>query len=126
MPLIYQKWIMREDLRANPHVFYVFGDNLQRRGFKGQAAQMRGEPNAIGVPTKYRPSMAPEALFYDHTEEAGLHISLGFNQVSLQLNKGKLVVWPLDGIGTGLSKIPENAPKLWEWMEEKRLHFEQL
>ena len=43
-------------LRSMPEKIFVFGDNLLQRGTKGQAA-IRGEPNAVGVPTKRAPSM---------------------------------------------------------------------
>jgi hypothetical protein len=52
MPIIYQKFIRRQDLRNNRDKFYVFGDNMQRIGYGGQARDMRGEPNAIGAVTK--------------------------------------------------------------------------
>ena len=45
--------------------YYVFGDNMERRGLGGQAGVMRGEPNAIGVPTKWSPSNRPDAYFTD-------------------------------------------------------------
>jgi redox-sensitive bicupin YhaK (pirin superfamily) len=32
---------------------FVFGDNLRRTGFGGQAAEMRGEPNAVGIAPGY-------------------------------------------------------------------------
>jgi hypothetical protein len=55
MTLIFQEWITRKDLRENPDKRYVFGDNVERRGYGGQAKEMRGEPNAIGVVTKWAP-----------------------------------------------------------------------
>jgi hypothetical protein len=46
------KHITREMVRADPSTVFVFGDNMARNGLAGQAKEMRGEPNAIGVPTK--------------------------------------------------------------------------
>ncbi len=43
----------------------MFGDNLVCRGLGGQAKEMRGEPNAVGYPTKRRPSMTSSAFFDD-------------------------------------------------------------
>jgi hypothetical protein len=57
--------ITRAYVRANPNKLFLFGDNLERKGFGGQAAAMRGEPNAIGVPTKKKPSHFPDAYFTD-------------------------------------------------------------
>ena len=55
MPVIFQKFIYRADLQNNPDVLYVFGDNLVRKGRGGQAKEMRGHPNAVGVATKNTP-----------------------------------------------------------------------
>ena len=63
MPLVHQKLILNADLRANPDVLYLFGDNVLRVGFGGQAKEIRGEPNAVGVRTKHRPNMHPDAFF---------------------------------------------------------------
>ncbi len=40
-------------------------DSVQRHGLAGQAKEMRGEPNAIGVATKWAPSTNPKAFFDD-------------------------------------------------------------
>ncbi|MCW2078048.1 UNVERIFIED_ORG: 5-methylthioribose kinase [Bradyrhizobium japonicum] len=111
MPLIYQQWITREDLRANPDKVYVFGDNIERRGYGGQAKEMRGEPNAIGVATKHAPSMAPNA-FFDDTIECQVIVLRDLKKVQDALDAGKVVVVPADGIGTGLSRLNTTAPNL--------------
>ena len=54
--LLRWKWITREELQRHPELIFVFGDNMLRKGFGGQAKEMRGEPNAVGVPVKWRPS----------------------------------------------------------------------
>jgi hypothetical protein len=61
------KWkrIYREDLRNNPDFMFLFGDNLQRTGLGGQAKEMRGEFNAIGIATKKSPSLSDDAFFTD-------------------------------------------------------------
>jgi hypothetical protein len=111
MPITRQKWITREDLKANPNRFYVFGDNVERRGYGGQAAQMRGEPNAIGVATKWMPSMATGA-FFDDSIECQVIVMRDLNEVQKVLDEGQVVVVPTDGIGTGLSRLHATAPKL--------------
>lgn len=40
MIVIKQFRIYRKDIQANPHILYIFGDNLDRKGFGGQAAEM--------------------------------------------------------------------------------------
>ncbi len=53
--IIFQKFIYREDLKNNQGVIYLFGDNDMRRGRGGQAKEMRGEPNSIGIRVKKSP-----------------------------------------------------------------------
>lgn len=55
MPLLLQKFIQRADLQANREVWYIFGDNEARVEFGGQAREMRGERNALGIATLRAP-----------------------------------------------------------------------
>ncbi len=115
--IIYQSRIYRRDLRANPNVLYVFGDNVERVGFGGQAAEMRGEPNAVGVATKKTPGMDEADFFSD--DEFGRNItiiSMDFERALAQDLRGDLVVVPADGIGTGLSEMPLRAPRTFEFL----------
>jgi hypothetical protein len=111
--IIYQKWISRADLQLNPKVLYVFGDNCKRVGNGGQAKEMRGEINAFGIPTKWTPGHSEDDYFYDHQRKQILPIIDGhFRILETALQDGKLVIFPTDGIGTGLSKLPEQAPQI--------------
>lgn len=51
-----------EMLRANPDKIYVFGDNAQRYGKKGQSI-IREEPNAFGIATKIKPYWSNDSYF---------------------------------------------------------------
>jgi hypothetical protein len=53
--LVIVKRYERADIRAYPGVLVTFGDNLERLGLAGQAGAARGEPNAVGIPTKHGP-----------------------------------------------------------------------
>ena len=121
MPLLRQKWIYRSDLQSNPDVLYLFGDNDQRQGLGGQAKEMRGEPNAVGVRTKYEPNDREESFFRD--EDVYYHQQVGMIDVDLRpvydhLKRGGIVVLPTDGLGTGLSQLPERAPRTAEFLDE--------
>lgn len=124
MPLVRQKYITREDLRANPSKVYVFGDNVDRRGYGGQAKEMRGEPNAIGVATKHSPSMSSRA-FFDDTIECQIIVMQDLKKVQDALDAGETVVVPTDGIGTGLSRLQTTAPNLdrfiKKWFSDREL-----
>lgn len=125
MPLIYQKIIKREDLRRNPEVLYVFGDNMQRVGLGGQAAEMRGEINAAGVVTKMAPTMLEDAFFTDFHFDIIMHqIRNDLQCVYNAVKNGWVAVWPADGIGTGLSQLPTRAPKIWRELENYRKELE--
>ncbi|WP_315782426.1 hypothetical protein [Bradyrhizobium sp. SZCCHNPS1003] len=116
MPIVRQKFISRKDLRDNPSQFYVFGDNVQRSGYGGQAKQMRGEQNAIGVATKWSPSMDPRS-FFDETPACRAIVERDLLKIDELLRAGRTVVVPTDGIGTGLSQLPRRAPHLHHFIE---------
>lgn len=120
--VIYQKFIKNEDLRRNyaaeVPVLYVFGDNVKRVGRGGQAAEMRGEPNAVGVATLYAPG-----LFYVEepvaTENQKRIIDRDMKPLFEHIKNGGFVIWPADGIGTGLARLPDMAPSTFSYLEEK-------
>jgi hypothetical protein len=100
--------ITRDDLRAEPDKIFVFGDNMARFGLGGQAASMRGEPNAIGVATLYAPGN-----FYRDGDPAALKAVMDDLMIlPLLLRQGKTIVVPSAGIGTGLARLPQSYPAL--------------
>ncbi|MGJ4952998.1 hypothetical protein [Bradyrhizobium sp. HKCCYLS20291] len=117
MPVVRQQWITRKHLWDNPNQFYVFGDNMQRRGYGGQAKEMRGEPNAIGVATKWSPGMGP-LEFFDDTIACRAVVECDLLKIDDLLRAGRTVVVPFDGIGTGLSQLPRHAPNLHRFIED--------
>lgn len=127
MPIIYQKFIYRTDLQNNPERLYVFGDNVQRKGMGGQAFHMRGEPNAVGLATKWSPHVHSSAYFSDSEmpEIQQIYLTDTKRLIDHLLGSGT-VVWPEDGVGTGLSDIPRHAPKIWHWMEQLRKDLELI
>ena len=124
MPVILQKFIYRADLRANQDVLYVFGDNLKRVGLGGQAKEMRGEHNAVGVATKRAPGhehhddYSRSDYFSDNNYISQMHqIDIDFEPVFNHLRKGGTVVIPMAGLGTGRSKLDEYAPRTAKYIE---------
>ena len=53
--VVRQTWIIRDDLRANQGIIYVYGDNAAREGQRGLARQMRHEPNAHAISVSWGP-----------------------------------------------------------------------
>lgn len=127
MPLIIQTaWYTRAQLQAAPDTLFAWGDNLARVGGKnnpksGQAFACRDEPNAVGIPTKLRPSMDEDAFFTDrHFERAKAAFDEGFIRMAQHLQDGGTVIWPADGIGTGRAQLAERAPRIWAYLERCR------
>lgn len=114
MPIEYRKFITRDMLKAEPDTLFVFGDNLLGEGYGGQAREMRGEPNAVGIPTKKMPSNAPDAFFRDADFEAACDAALRpLHTLLVHIAGGGTVVWPEDGIGTGLADLANKSPSVW-------------
>lgn len=126
-----QGLIKREDLQANPNVTFLFGDNVkdhqktfaQRLGKGGQAAEMAGEPNAVGIPTLWK---AP-----DGTDQSAYFSDTGFEEIKAVIDKafaqikpGMTIVVPVDdhgnfNLGTGIAQLKEGAPSVLKYIESK-------
>lgn len=120
MPLIFQHRVYRKDLKANPDVLYLFGDNLQRVGLGGQAREMRGEENAVGVATKRAPGMREGDFFSDADyDEVTPIIYRDIYRARWHHLGGGAVVIPLDGLGTGLSELPQRAPRIYAYLTQE-------
>lgn len=127
MSFRYAKYITRAMVRAEPGTLFVFGDNMRRWGMGGQARSMRGERNVVGIPTKWSPSNEPDSFFLnDHFEDVRGEIDGAFGRLVMHVSNGGDVVWPADGIGTGLAELPQRAPLIWDYIETGRRALEKL
>lgn len=104
-----------EMCRANPVKVFVYGDNLAGYGTAGQAC-IRNEPNAFGIPTKRYPSMGVGAFFADSKCEEE-HVLNALRDLYV-LSKRHTIVFPRNGVGTGLAKMQENSPIIYGKMCE--------
>ena len=119
------EFITRKYVRANPDMIFLFGDNLLGRGHGGQAAAMRGEPNAIGIPTKKMPTHQTDAFFNDaELEQNILAIDQAFGRLA-DLSGGTEIVIPSAGLGTGLARLPDIAPRTFEYLEGRLAALEK-
>ena len=121
-----QKRFSIEDCNNNPNKLYIFGDNLLGAGKGGQAV-IRDCPNTYGVPTKIMPSMKNHAFFSDNYEEVQetkdclftlhlYHRSGVFYSTCCFRTRLPILVFPSNGLGTGLSQMPTRSPKLYKLM----------
>lgn len=127
MPLLYIKRYTRKMIQAHPDWLFVFGDNLARTGYGGQAKEARDEPNAVGVATKRKPTMNADAFLCDGDYEewsAANNPAIG-RLWRHGVEGGGVIVWPLDGIGTDLARLKQSAPALCDCLEDWRLRLEE-
>lgn len=115
---IYPKFYERSVV-AEIDAWFIFGDNVLRKGSgpKSGQAVIRGLPNALGIVTKFEPTMDQKAFFNDWNPWCMEAVLGGFKQVTALLKRGEDVYYPLDGIGTGRALLPIRAPKLYQAIE---------
>jgi len=125
MPVATVKFLSPDLCKAHPEKVFVFGDNSKRWGKRGQAA-IRDEPNSHGVATKWYPAMQDYSFFKSGDTKARNLILSDFKPIKQFLAEGKTVVFPADGLGTGLAKLPETAPDLHSLIEDTINSFKAI
>lgn len=122
MPVEFMEHITREIVRAQREKLFCFGDNLKRIGLGGQAKEMRGEPNSIGLPTKIAPCNSETCFLTDSDLAIVIKAtSSDIDTLFLAIGHGVTIVWPKAGIGTGLAQLSQRAPKIkqfYDWLLE--------
>lgn len=118
--IILKKFITRKFIKSHPNEVFVFGDNDIRKGSGGQAKEMRGEQNSFGVRVKRFPGKDNLSYYTDYTYKENIKkITEDFDIVERHLKGGKDGVIPKDGIGTGLARMKDFAPRTLEYVENK-------
>jgi hypothetical protein len=117
MKIIYQEYISRSDARNNSSKVYIFGDNDARSGYGGQAKELRGEQNAIGMRVKKYPTFNENAFYTDSEYETNcLKITEDINKIKELCKENTTIVFPKDGIGTGRARLREKAPRTYLYL----------
>lgn len=112
------KIITRDKLKENPKVLYLFGDNLLRKGLGGQAKEMRGEPNALGIISKKYPSNDVKSFYTDEDFYSWLEVfSADIKNLAGKINSGKYEALVIPQIGVGLADLPNRAPRIWNYLK---------
>jgi len=118
----HMRHITRSIVRANPDKIFLFGDNLIHIGYGGQAKEMRGEANARGIPTKKKPSMLPDSFFTDNEYDDNIKaIDKAFSKIP----PNHTIVIPMAGLGTGLARLPEKAPRTFKYLSLRLMEIEK-
>lgn len=122
-----ERIITRAEVRSNPKTLYLFGDNDQRKGLGGQAKEMRGEPNTVGVSTKKYPSNNESSFKTDNELENNKKIiTEDINKVIAEWNTGKYNKVSVPQIGVGLAALPTRAPKTYAFLQQELNRLEQI
>ena len=107
-------FITRDIVKDNPKKIFIFGDNDEKTGYGGQAKEMRGEINTIGIPTKKKPTMELDSFYSDEEFDVNKKkINFAISQMLNKVKEGYDIVIPSNGIGTGLSQLNIKAPKTY-------------
>lgn len=102
----------------HPTYLFVFGDNLVGNGQGGQAI-IRYCKNSFGIPTKKLPSSLPDSFFNDDQFDFNVEkIKESVDQLVSLSDNFEFIVFPEDGLGTGLAQLPEKAPKTYRFLVE--------
>jgi hypothetical protein len=110
------EWFSNAQCDENPKYLYVFGDNLISSGCGGQAI-IRYKSNSFGIPTKRLPSMKANAFFSDQQDEINAVLDkLDELYTILLSNKYDFIIFPADGLGTGLAKMKQFSPIIFNLM----------
>lgn len=118
------KWTLK-DVEELSQYIWVFGDNVIRKGELGQAC-IRKAPNALGIRTKYYPSMKPGSFFTDKEYESNCRmISKDVDEIIEKVMSTNNIEECYEGIvipkrecwpGTGLARLDECAPKTFNFL----------
>jgi len=111
--------ITRKFIRDHRNTIFVFGDNVEGGGYGGQAKEARGEPNAWGLPTKWRPDNRNDSFFTDGGfKETKHYIDECFRGILYFKRRGHEIVF-FPRIGMGLADLQNRAPKTLAYIRKK-------
>ena len=114
-------------VKVNPKTLYIFGENNKLKGtgiaqFMTQAV-IRPAKNAAPIRTCYGPG---DCMTDTTLTQNKKWIKEDINDIIKLLSTPKYntVVYPGDGIGTGVANLHKNAPKTWKFLQNelKRLN----
>jgi hypothetical protein len=102
-----------EMVKAHPNHLFIFGCNCLKKGTGGQAI-IRYCQNAYGIPTKKLPSQMPNSYFSDNDYESNTQkIKEAIDNIP---SNYEYIVFPEDGLGTGLAQLPTRAPRTYKFL----------
>jgi len=127
MKILKMKFWEIYDVRRYPQYIFVFGDNDVKKGC-GDQAVIRHEPNAMGIPTKKFPSNNAKSFYTDNEYDRNCkNIHNSVNDIIVEAMNGTYtgVVFPTDGLGTGLAQLPVKAPKTNKFLLQELIRLKK-
>ena len=113
-------WYTRDIVRRNGSNCYVFGENNEQQGTKSRGfgqAVIRNLPNTFGFRTKTN--------IYTYWSDDKYHENIQSIEEDikklLEISKIYTICFPAQGIGTGLSKLPQKAQKSFLYLYKRLL-----
>ena len=113
---IQDEYFSVKQCNENPMNLYIFGDNSLHYGKKGQAI-IRDCDNSIGIPTKRKPSMSYDAFMRDEKEDYE-SVAKALKELKERSKHYNNIIFPRNGIGTGLAMMDKTSPKLFKKLYE--------
>lgn len=109
-----------EHLVKNSNTLFVFDDNVKRCGKNGLSKLLRDKDYAVGIATSWSSDIDGDFYFTDDKfEEIKDIIDKDIYRLYVYIDKGYDLIFPKKGIGSGLSDLPNKAPKVYEYLISK-------
>ena len=106
------------DIYGHESILYLFGDNVVRKGSRGQDV-IRHAENSIGIITKRSPSESEDAYLMDSdldlTSQLILSDILKAREL-LQNGTYDYISIPVGGLGTGAANLKERSPETFDFL----------
>lgn len=107
-----------KDCHRHSNAIFVFGDNLGRHGYAGQAI-IRDCTNAFGIPTCANINRP----FTDKTYGQNCYyINLSLDKLTKKASKYDYIYFPSGGLGTGLAMLHSRAPLTYDHLNTQLLN----
>ena len=107
-----------EFIWKHPEIIFVFDDNILRRGNVGSAKICRGYPNCYGIATK-RSDCRDERVCYMNDDLEDVYCRIIEQDIKAVPRDDGRRIYVIPGIGEGYAKLPEKAPKVWEYLQRR-------
>jgi len=118
---IHKGFWTRDQVARDTESVYVFGDNSEDAvsGYVPSTTQacVRMLPNVIGIITKVDRKWNKHSFFSDdYVEIYKILLEVAIQLIHIQIEKGKTIVFPEQGLGTGKAMLKEKAPACWDYL----------